>query len=85
MSGVIDPDVIQIPTNPAVSPVEGGDFKSLSERIRERGRRAAAAPAGKANRETVQERSAVDTAAMNDVPYETAPTEKTQGPEGAMR
>ncbi|KAJ1217632.1 hypothetical protein NDU88_005225 [Pleurodeles waltl] len=84
MSGVHDLDVIQTPTNPAASLVEGGDFKSLSGRNGERGQRAAAAPAGKANQEAVQERSVADTAATNNVPYQTAQTEKTPGPGGGM-
>ncbi|KAJ1151636.1 hypothetical protein NDU88_004416 [Pleurodeles waltl] len=77
-------DGIQTPTNQAVSPVEGGDFKSLLGRIGG-GRRAAAAPARKTHWEAVQERRAADTAATNDVPFEMAPTEKTPGPVEGMR
>ncbi|KAJ1135433.1 hypothetical protein NDU88_001873 [Pleurodeles waltl] len=43
---------------------------------------AAAAPAETPPFEASQERNAIDTAATIDVPFESAPTEKTPGPAG---
>ncbi|KAJ1213339.1 hypothetical protein NDU88_000977 [Pleurodeles waltl] len=76
---------VQTPTNPVASPLKGGDFISLSGRIRGRRWPAATAPVEMAHCEAHQQRNVANTAAKNDVPYEMATTEKTPGPGGGTR
>ncbi|KAJ1142793.1 hypothetical protein NDU88_009106 [Pleurodeles waltl] len=69
-------------TNQVVSPVERVGFKSLSGLIGRRRRSAAAAPAETEHCEPEKQSSAADTAATNDVLYETETKEKTPGAGG---